>query len=370
MMIPLSAIRVLRVAATITHSIALISTSYRLFYRLRRRRFSWDDGWAFMAFLADIFTLVTLWIFAYLNVNFRFARLSLASTLLSMLPKGRVRKASLLSIVLFTLFWASLYGWKVSVCEDDDDDYGSSLETTLYEFCDAGKVAGALEIVADTASCVCLILTGAYILWHMKLHSKERQMIVFMFSGTIFTAMAALARSYSILSTEDTLEAFTGHFEAAISLIVCNVVVVMAGIYGMLYQSRDSSEPPTDVERSPNEKGLHQVDRITHDTDSGTGRPSTLTFTEVDSFESPNSQAIHSDPSPSHSFSSHTRSPSPISVHSVSRSSERQHRSRAGDPNPRTSTSSSQEYYTESEPCSGSVIIILDTDSSGSELSV
>ncbi|KAF5343215.1 hypothetical protein D9758_013423 [Tetrapyrgos nigripes] len=279
----------------------------------------------------------------------------------------RVRKASLLSTVLFTLFWPSLYGWKVSVCKNDD--YGSSLETTPYEFCDAGKVAGALEIVADAASCVCLILTGAYILWHMKLHSKERQILIFMFSGTIFTAMAALARSYSILSTEDMLQAFTSHFEAAISLIVCNVVVVMAGIYGMLYQSRDSSEPTTDVERSPNEKGLHQVDRITRDTDSNTGRPSTLTFTEVDSFESPHSQAIHSDPS--HSFSSHTRSesPSPTSVHSVSRSSERQHRSRAEDPNPQTSTSS-QEYYTESEPCSGSVIIILDTDSSRSELSV
>ncbi|KAF5343214.1 hypothetical protein D9758_013422 [Tetrapyrgos nigripes] len=389
-MIPLVAIRVLRVAATITYSIAFISTSYRLFYRLRRKRFSWDDGWVFMAFLADIVTLVTQWIFAYMNDHFHllseqarfhrrsafsitmstssicgilFARLSLASTLLSMLPEGRIRKASLLTVVLFTLFWASILGWKISFCCDDD----GSWKFTPYEFCDGGEVVGVSEIVADTASCLCLILMGAYILWEMKRlqpQSKERQMIIFLFSGSIFTAMAALARSYSILSTQDMLEVFTGHFEAAISLIVCNVVVVTAGIYDMLYRSHDISEPTTDVECLPTEKELHRFDR-----DSGTG--STLTFTEIDSFEAPPSQANFSHPTRSLS-PPHTRPPSPANVGSVSRySAERQsHRCGAGDPNLRTSmaSTSTREYYTDSEPC-GSVIIILDSDCSESELS-
>lgn len=49
------------------HSLAIVSTAFRLTYRVRIRRFWWDDFCAFVALVLDAGLLACLWIQAYVT---------------------------------------------------------------------------------------------------------------------------------------------------------------------------------------------------------------------------------------------------------------------------------------------------------------
>ncbi|KAK7468957.1 hypothetical protein VKT23_003456 [Stygiomarasmius scandens] len=367
MVISFAAINALRVAATVIHVIALISTTYRVSYRIRTKRFWWDDGWVLLAFIADILTVISMWISAYLNNNFKkippevfreqrvvaswlmsisftctiwFTRIGLVCTFLPLLTNGRVKKLSVLCATFFVLCCLSIVLWKVVVCTKD-----TSWLSEPFGFCEVGRANGIWDVIAEVTSCVALILIGAYVLWQMNLQSKERKIVMLVFSGSIFTAMAALARSYSTIATDDLLKTFTGHFEAAISLIVCNVLVVMTSIYNGLERRREpipiaSTATSKNQQRATTPERLDQFS-MSNIESGGRSRTSTvMTFTDVNS-------------RPSDSIDRDVRSQQSISpMHSVSDQSRRG----------QTSISIRDEfiYLTDSEPCSGSVIIILD----------
>lgn len=56
-----SNVRFIEVLVTVFHALALILTSFRLWFRYHIRRLWWDDFWAALALLGDAVCMVTMW---------------------------------------------------------------------------------------------------------------------------------------------------------------------------------------------------------------------------------------------------------------------------------------------------------------------
>jgi len=137
----------------VMHGIGILSTSLRLGYRWRRRQLYWDDFWAFVALIGDVVIMVVFLVICLVNLSaytvpsflgcsHRFTgnaslttnsfiwwstlffgptvmwatRLSIAVTVVRILPDGRTRLISKASCGVFGIMWLIVMVQKIFTC--------------------------------------------------------------------------------------------------------------------------------------------------------------------------------------------------------------------------------------------------------------
>jgi len=135
------------------HGIAILSTTLRLGYRWRRRQLYWDDFWALVALICDIVIVVVFLVVFLVDLSaytispfpgcfYRFTghasrttmsfifwstyffnsteiwatRLSIAVTVVRILPDGRTRLISKASCGVFAILWFIVMVQKIFMC--------------------------------------------------------------------------------------------------------------------------------------------------------------------------------------------------------------------------------------------------------------
>ncbi|KAH9485640.1 hypothetical protein JR316_0002550 [Psilocybe cubensis] len=195
------------------------STTVRLVHRWRTRRMWWDDWIVFIPLSVDVFLVVIDW---------------LAATAVALYIPN----------VLMPIFecenqLVKWYRMPLIDCVKNRPAPSAAVFTSL-----------ALDFVAD----ILLIVTPLTMLWKIKLPKRERTLILTLFSSSILSLFASTA--FCIVwalnarfgAQSRMVIRMVGQIEAAIALLVSNLVVVTMMFYCILTRETISAE---DKEASP-----------------------------------------------------------------------------------------------------------------------
>ncbi|KAH7923543.1 hypothetical protein BV22DRAFT_574608 [Leucogyrophana mollusca] len=246
----------LRVVVTSVHVLALSMTTWRLWYRIAKRRCWWEDAWAALALLADIISLVTIWlitdppgaapfpnqtsegrIVAYWHMMTCFtvclwsSRMSILFSIIRLAPpRERMRKISFCVAAGFGIMGVGLLVQKLYICGHDRSWYGNYAPLS----CQLGTSVGALQIATDFISDLALVFLTIKLLREVNLPRDQRILILSIFSTSILISLLSVVHVIFILDTDKYLQVITAQVEIALSLVICNLLVIVTYIYGIV----------------------------------------------------------------------------------------------------------------------------------------
>ncbi|KAF8154168.1 hypothetical protein B0H34DRAFT_677016 [Crassisporium funariophilum] len=248
-----------KISLFILHCVAILATCFRLVYRMRRRQLRWDDLWAFIAmftsiFVLSIFMILPVTVLKYHPMRVRsFAswaplfmhptgiwssRMSIAVTIVRLLPNGQMKQISKVAPWSFVLFWLTVVVQKIFICGKD---------VPLVPQCNIPRLTAALELTTDMLADLWLILWPAYMLMKIRLPKNHFRLLLACFSCGILTTGVNIAHSIFIILKKNSLIGVTAHYQLAISLLLCNILVLVTYIYRVF---RAANSPLTSGESS------------------------------------------------------------------------------------------------------------------------
>ncbi|KAF8154166.1 hypothetical protein B0H34DRAFT_800049 [Crassisporium funariophilum] len=249
---------IVKTVLVIVHSLAFLSTVFRLGHRIRSRRFWWDDFWALIALLSDILLWVifmalpmptirqrstSLQILSWLGTIISYstglwaARISVGVTIVRLLCKGSFRKLAKWVCLVFGVIWLTRVLQKAFSC--------GTQWSQIRSQCGVPMSTGYLELCTDLVGDAWLVLAPAYMLWHMKITRRHRYLITTIFGCGLFTTCASVAHIAFILLKEPRWVGISGHIQVGISVLVCNLLVLITYIYRVFATNTEDDEAST-----------------------------------------------------------------------------------------------------------------------------
>ncbi|KAF5381672.1 hypothetical protein D9615_005562 [Tricholomella constricta] len=289
--------------------IAAVVTLVRLFERIRSKRFGYDDGFAALSlailvvFVVSLFThlgdpthlshatrVAMYYILAqgFYGIVWA-ARLSILFSVIRITPNGSNLKRILYGLVgTFLLIWAILFAQVFWVCEPEP-----LWKDALSPQCALGRNVAIAQLISDIYADSVLIVAPLRLLWNLEVSRSQKNRLLVVFSASIGTTIASLVHAYYVLRVGGLDEVFVAVVELCVSLLVCNLAVVV-GLIARVKESRKrsnfSSGESYSMSRSKlttiggTSHGTRSIDFKTHTTDEN---PSVNVKVEVD---------FHSDP--------------------------------------------------------------------------
>ncbi|KAK1224949.1 hypothetical protein PQX77_012098 [Marasmius sp. AFHP31] len=254
-----------RIVITFFYVLAIIFTLCRLGRRLRIHRFSWDDSWAAFALALLVAKMVLDWtrvghdekprteddvakfksdmkLFFTLQTSLVSgivwaSRVSLALSVARIIPPGRLRTASICVAVGCFLFGTMLVILKCAVCRIKFTPAGP------HPICIGGRVSIGIQTAGDVVASLILMFFPLYALrLASELPSHERRLIHALFASTILTLTACLCQAIFVIKTNRFAMTYSGSLETSISLMVCNLLVVVTFLYRLFSRQKEDGE--------------------------------------------------------------------------------------------------------------------------------
>ncbi|TFK39726.1 hypothetical protein BDQ12DRAFT_508492 [Crucibulum laeve] len=265
----------LRVSMSVFHAMAISLTVFRFIYRRRRRRLWWDDYCSLAAALGDFIFFILLWVGtagkeSYLQTQqARVLRFWLGrSSFIVVIWLTRISLALGISRIFsypvsfrrFSIAMATGFG--VLAIGNITHFVLSCRELESWHYnpravCDRSKSLRLYNTLANIFSDLLLFCLPLYALCRAGPSKNQRRLLLTCLIATSLTAFITIGRVVFDFAP-NTWEPARGdlrvritHLEAAISLIVCNILVVVAYCYMTFRRSEDieisqtESEPPS-----------------------------------------------------------------------------------------------------------------------------
>ncbi|KAH7922927.1 hypothetical protein BV22DRAFT_624772 [Leucogyrophana mollusca] len=234
----------LRVVATIFHSIAISCTVFRLSYRWYTFRFWWEDAWAALALLSDILCLTCTWMqqqvvasnhmplidtvsnwlvsIAFTCVVWS-ARMSVVFSIIRVAnPPPTRRRCTLCVAAFFGVMWCGLLLQKIHICSR----YACIMNRNV-----------AIAQLSNSVSDILLVAMPIHLLRDVKLSSNRRILIACAFSASLLITVVTILHSALLFGPTTPVTAIIAHVKAALSLIVCNLLVLATFSYRLWHRS-------------------------------------------------------------------------------------------------------------------------------------
>ncbi|KAH7911402.1 hypothetical protein BJ138DRAFT_1150676 [Hygrophoropsis aurantiaca] len=273
---------ILKAVATVLESLGISLTVFRLYYRIRIRRFWWEDAWALLGLLCTLAGMVSGWvhvctistsihisIMTFWIYTFAFTcvvwsvRMSIILSITRMVyPNNHLRYLSFGVTALFATLFSGLIIQKGYYCGISLDWYTSSSLS-----CHLPRPMAIFELVSDVISDIILVSFPLRLLWRVKLPKRQRRMFLAVFSSSLVMSMVSMFHATTQLRRLYSLTSAATDFEIGFCLNVCNLLVVVAILYRIMNKGED-------------EDISHTSNRIT-DVGNHTQSPRTY-FTTVD----------------------------------------------------------------------------------------
>lgn len=227
--------------------LGLVLTVFRLAYRIWLGRFWVEDAWAGVAFLCGVaaFTscwtyteavgeggIISFWVYSFTfpSVVWAVRQSILFSIVRIVYATQHLRRLMFCLAGLFLGLWAGLVAQKAW-------HYGYN--TSWYHT--TGKVHILMtqpmivfELITDCLSDAILIILPLRLLWSLRLPKRQKRMILAIFSSSIIVTIISIFRGVCQISKYITVLALTTDFEVALSLLVCNLLVVVTLLYRII----------------------------------------------------------------------------------------------------------------------------------------
>lgn len=223
----------LSVVGSVSHSTAIICTVFRLVYRGWMRHLWWEDAWAALALVADVVCLACIWINSVLSswiLTIAFTTVLWAarmSIIFSIIPIANHtgskihKRITSLVVVCFACMWTALLVQKIRICE--------------FHSCHMA------DIIAD----ITLVVVPLYLLQTIGHPRSSMILVQFAFGASLLVPVFTI--SISALLLLDNYNANTlmfAHIKAAVSLINCNLLVIMAFLYRVYLKDTSNMNQP------------------------------------------------------------------------------------------------------------------------------
>ncbi|KAF4621466.1 hypothetical protein D9613_001226 [Agrocybe pediades] len=261
-MIPTQPYMPWKVSMTVLHVVSILSTYLRIACRRKDRRLWWDDYAAIPPACINIINVVVLWLrlrygqqpkqyrilYSYLS-SFCFSsiiwwsRISLALAVVRITPVfSRARGVSLWMTGAFIIIWLSLLTTMITRCVTSTD-WQKSPSTVLI--CGPGYWVTVASLSCDVIGDIFLVTIPLYQLWSINLPSEDRLRVRLVFSTSLFTLISAVGLcifSYGGVAKGPgrlIVWLMVCHIEEAVSLIVCNLLVLVCWLHLHLKPKRE-----------------------------------------------------------------------------------------------------------------------------------
>ncbi|KAG2146298.1 hypothetical protein DEU56DRAFT_787361 [Suillus clintonianus] len=237
----------LSVAGLVSHSIAILCTIFRLVYRASTGYFWWEDVWAAISLIADVVCLACIWLdrritswiltIAFTSVLWA-ARMSIIFSVIRIANHSGCKihkQITYLIAASFACMWAALVAQKISICE--------------LHHCSMGKSVALSHLITDVIADLSLVATPLH-LWRKVGLSRSRKILVLSaFGASLLVTAITIPHSIILLKVHNTTTMIFAHVKAALSLIICNLLVIVTFLYRVyskdtfdLHQSFTSNE--------------------------------------------------------------------------------------------------------------------------------
>ncbi|TFK71423.1 hypothetical protein BDN72DRAFT_457852 [Pluteus cervinus] len=286
-MIPPQPILVWRACITALHALAILCTSFRLYYRTKTRRLWWDDLLAFFGLCTDALFCVSLWAvvdprgpflrhetriaFSWIAslsypMTIWWARISLALAIARCVPPPlSMHNFAVAMAAAFSMMFIAIFIYITVQCGANTSWYNSPLVLCL-----PSSGLGTAFFVTDVISDPLLIVVPLHMLWKINLPKMQRYLILAGFTASIWTVMASIVCIVIALApigtgpARSTLMEMVTHLQASVGLISCNLLVIITCVY-RFFQRNQPEESPTinraeNKTRGPRAPGLDSSD--------------------------------------------------------------------------------------------------------------
>ncbi|KII95151.1 hypothetical protein PLICRDRAFT_33984 [Plicaturopsis crispa FD-325 SS-3] len=169
------------------------------------------------------------------------ARISILASIVKVIPfTFKLRRTTAGLAGLFIAMWTVLVVQKVVICTRSTEWHQSQ-----YLQCPLPRAVGITELCTDFVSDSILVAIPLRLLWNVRLPRNQRILILLLFSMSFFTMVASVAHAAFVLSYGGILQGMTAHIEASVSLIVCNLLVLVTYIYRAVRHGDDLESTPS-----------------------------------------------------------------------------------------------------------------------------
>ncbi|KAG1778477.1 hypothetical protein EV702DRAFT_1277813 [Suillus placidus] len=238
----------LQVTVTTFHGLAFIATTFRLAYRQSRHQLWWDDALTAAAMITGVISLVSVWlvlapqtfretdevrtaarwsmIFCF-TASLWLTRLSIVFSIIRLAPRGdRMRKIAQWAAIIFAGLCVMMLAQKTYFC-------ARSFDPDRID-CVLGRSVAATQFATDAVSDLALVLMPIRLLREIHLPKSQRILILSVFSTGIVVSLASIIHVIFVVQTDVYMQSITAQVELALSLIVCNLLVIVTCIYNVL----------------------------------------------------------------------------------------------------------------------------------------
>ncbi|KAF8844439.1 hypothetical protein BDN67DRAFT_921701 [Paxillus ammoniavirescens] len=239
--------RTLRIVVSTFHALSIVVTSFRLWYRSCKCQSWWEDAWVGVALGAETVSLVTIWliwgppsdtgrIIAYWHQITAFtvclwsARLSVLCSIIRFSPRGgKLWKVAVISAGVFSIMFLFLLSQKIYYCAHDTWWY--SLEEIN---CHLGTAISACQLATDAISDVVLVILPIQLVRQISVPRDQRIIVLSVFSSSILISLISVIHFAFMMEPDTYFQVLTAHLEIALSVIVCNSLVIVTCVYRIL----------------------------------------------------------------------------------------------------------------------------------------
>ncbi|KAF9565864.1 hypothetical protein CPC08DRAFT_704299 [Agrocybe pediades] len=286
----------LDVILAVVHSIAIGLTAFRVLYRFRKHRLWWDDIVACSAMIGDCAFLAVLWLdYAPMSSGLHshksrvsqywaglilfllvvwMTRISLALAIARLFPSREpTRRFAIGLAMLSMIFCTAIVIQAAVVCSREP-----ALNTGTEAVCQWPDSFRAVIVFGNIFTDTILVATPLYKLWRVCLPRKQRRLVLTGFAASASTMTVTVVCGVFLFAPvrlepgKTILRGKLSYFETGVSLIVCNLIVVMTFLHTVWHRGED----------------LEMTDETTDscETQTGTIPHSTLTLTDISDFGS------------------------------------------------------------------------------------
>lgn len=244
----------MKAVTSVAQGMAIALTIFRVLLRLHIRRFWWEDAWAAVAGLCGMAHLINSWVhllchgttcvvsfwattFMSTGVNWS-ARMSILFAIARIARHTqRLYRLSMGFAILFSLTCAGFVVQKARDFESSSKWYQLPCPS-----CRVGHPMAAYQLAAKAVADTILVVFSFRLLWNLNLPSRQRRMILAIFSSSIIMSIFSLFHAIAHFLISTWVETVAVNLEVLSSLIICNLLVVVTYAYRVLNREPDDPE--------------------------------------------------------------------------------------------------------------------------------
>ncbi|KDR75564.1 hypothetical protein GALMADRAFT_248043 [Galerina marginata CBS 339.88] len=269
------------VCPTVLQVIAIGFTFIRLVHRWRTCRMWWDDWVVLIPLIVDCLylsltwaatekpslnnsdLLFSRWFCAFvLFIIVWLSRISLALSMARIFPPNHTCRRFTFGLALsFLVVCIVCIFVTIGLCYDSSTIWYA----TSVKLCALKRKGGAAGLYSlytfEIAADIMLVVSPLTMLWKIKLPTSQRRLVLALFSSSILSVLSSIAFITSVCLTDGlgpefaVIVGMTAHLQCAISLLVCNLLVVAMLFYRIIQRRKNLSNgnnQPTDPKDTTN----------------------------------------------------------------------------------------------------------------------